>query len=334
MPRIRTIKPEFWGDEKLALLDPITRLVFLGLISMADDYGRLLDNVKSIDGMLFPNTDDTCRDSLETLARLSRIIRYTSASGQKLIQITNWHHQKVDHPSKAIFPPPPNHQTVDSKEDSGKARASVATPSRPDLVPSTNDQRSTTTADADLFFEVGREFEVLWPEYPKRAGGNSKSDALRQFRTRRKEGVTLEALTEGTARYKAFCDATGKIGTELVMAASRFFGRGRYFEEQWEIPKNVTPVKGGSLDSRAEKTWRLMVRSGVHTGSNAEVRQAIIDQLVESGEVKDGARFLSFLRSLDKTLLARLSAQGDDKGCIRHIAEKLSDSPPALAVVA
>lgn len=106
MARIRTIKPEFWSDEKLSILDPLTRLVYLGLISQADDAGRLVDGVKQLDGMLFPSTDDTCRESLEILARLSRILRYVAPSGQHLIQIVNWHHQKIAHPSEYVLPAP------------------------------------------------------------------------------------------------------------------------------------------------------------------------------------------------------------------------------------
>jgi len=107
MPRIRTIKPEFWGDEKLAPMEPLDRLVFLGLISLADDAGRLLDNVKTIDGFLFPETDDTSRGSLERLAAAGRLQRYRSPSGQKIIQIIGWSkHQKVDHASKYVLPAP------------------------------------------------------------------------------------------------------------------------------------------------------------------------------------------------------------------------------------
>lgn len=107
MARIRTIKPEFWTDEKMAVLDPMTRLVFLGLISMADDFGRLIDNIKSIDGMLFPHTEESSREALETLAKLGRTLRYKSKAGQQLIQIVKWSdHQKVNHPGKEILPPP------------------------------------------------------------------------------------------------------------------------------------------------------------------------------------------------------------------------------------
>jgi hypothetical protein len=146
MPRIRTIKPEFWQDEKLVRLDPMTRLVFLGLVSMADDAGRLVDNVKLIDGFLFSETEDSARDALVTLANLSRVIRYTSASGQKLIQIANWkRHQKVDHPSPYNLPAP-TAEDLEASEDAANSRnirENGARDSR-DSRASINDQRSTT----------------------------------------------------------------------------------------------------------------------------------------------------------------------------------------------
>lgn len=107
MARIRTIKPEFWADEKLAPLTPLDRLVFLGLISQADDAGRLVDSVRQLDGLLFPFSEDTCGPSLDKLADLERIQRYTSDSGQSLIQITRWeNHQRVVNPSKHTLPGP------------------------------------------------------------------------------------------------------------------------------------------------------------------------------------------------------------------------------------
>ena len=108
MPRIRTLKPEFWCDEKLAPLDPVTRLTFLGLISQADCAGRLVDNVKMIDAFVFPMTQHKTGDALKTLAELGRICRYKTCSGQACIQIVNWkRHQRIDNPGKIILPPAP-----------------------------------------------------------------------------------------------------------------------------------------------------------------------------------------------------------------------------------
>lgn len=143
MARIRTIKPEMFQDEKLAPLAPVHRLVFLGLIAMADDAGRLLDSVKVIDAFVFPFSDDTSRESLDILARLSRISRYEVASGQRLIEIVNWsRHQKVDRPSPYVLPAPTD--TPVSLE----SRESLATGSRgPREIPALRSRPRPTTND-------------------------------------------------------------------------------------------------------------------------------------------------------------------------------------------
>ena len=106
MPRIRTIKPEFWSDEKLSMLSAIDRLVFLGLIGMADDFGRLHDNIKVIDAFVFPNSSETVRESVENLSRIGRIRRGKSSNGASIIEIANWSkHQRVDKPQTATALP-------------------------------------------------------------------------------------------------------------------------------------------------------------------------------------------------------------------------------------
>jgi hypothetical protein len=149
MPRIRSIKPEFWADEKLSPLAPIDRLVFLGLISMADDLGRLVDSVKQIDAMLFPFTEDSSRESLARLSRMGRIKRGVTASGQRIVELTNWHHQRVDHPNLAAALPPIEQQLEENSRDAREAFPSNSrgTPdSIYDLRSTTNDLRSPSFA--------------------------------------------------------------------------------------------------------------------------------------------------------------------------------------------
>jgi hypothetical protein len=129
MARIRTLKPEYWTDEKLGPLPPLDRLVFLGLISQADDAGRRIDSVKLLDGLLFPYTDDTCGPSLDVLDELGRVQRYADESGRRLLQVVGWaEHQKVKNPSAYVFPPPPEDEqrqelaesSVEAGEDGGR----------------------------------------------------------------------------------------------------------------------------------------------------------------------------------------------------------------------
>ena len=145
MPRIRSVKPEFWQDEKLAALTVIDRLVFLGLISMADDAGRVLDSVKIIDAFIFPFSDDTCADSLGALESLARIARGRTESGQRVLQIVNWdRHQKVDHPNlKSCLPKIVEPKGLDAS--SRAVRDNGESNSRVDLRPTTYDLRPTTS---------------------------------------------------------------------------------------------------------------------------------------------------------------------------------------------
>lgn len=54
MARIRTIKPEFWEDEKLAKLPIPCRLLFIGTWTFADDFGCIKGNAALLKSQIFP----------------------------------------------------------------------------------------------------------------------------------------------------------------------------------------------------------------------------------------------------------------------------------------
>ncbi|HHR4201273.1 TPA: helix-turn-helix domain-containing protein [Salmonella enterica] len=84
--------------------------------------------------------------------------------------------------------------------------------------------------------EYSLEFEQAWQEYPKRAGGNSKSAAFKAWKARLNEGVNPETMLEGVKRYAGWVSAMGNSGTQFVKQAVTFFGPDRHFEESWEVP--------------------------------------------------------------------------------------------------
>ena len=150
MARIRTVKPEFWSDEKIGPLRPIDRLVFLGLISMADDAGRVLDTGKIIDAFIFPFTDDSAKESLAILDASARIRRGISENGQSIIQIINWHHQKIDKPNtKAMLPEIAEASPTDRRQVGDVSALHISTTT---IIPTTNDlsaPKSGAAAKAD-----------------------------------------------------------------------------------------------------------------------------------------------------------------------------------------
>ena len=57
MPRIRTLKPEFWDSPSTARADLAARLTFMALWNWADDSGRVVGNLKEIEAFAFPHDD-------------------------------------------------------------------------------------------------------------------------------------------------------------------------------------------------------------------------------------------------------------------------------------
>jgi hypothetical protein len=108
--RSRLIAPEFWESESVADLTFLQRLLFIGLITNADDQGRLKDRAALIRAQVFPYDDISLEEISVGLAALSAmrgIHCYTGEDGKNYIQIVKW--WKFQHPSYAqpsLFPAP------------------------------------------------------------------------------------------------------------------------------------------------------------------------------------------------------------------------------------
>lgn len=111
MARIRTIKPTFWADEKIATLPRMVRLTFLGVISaMADDHGRARANPRLVAAAVYPLDEDVLASEvaqhLELLAERGLISLYDVA-GERYLHVINWSkHQKINRPSDSQLPAP------------------------------------------------------------------------------------------------------------------------------------------------------------------------------------------------------------------------------------
>lgn len=182
--------------------------------------------------LLFPYDNDAPVLIDGWLAELERegcVVRYL-VDGTSYLEICKWlSHQKIDRPSASKFP---------GQEDGSRIVASPRECSALDQGPRTEDQgqEGTGIVAAATGDDLPPEFVEAWEVYPKRAGGDSRKDALKSWRARIKSGVEPNEILAGVQRYKAFCKATGKIGTEYVMQGQRFFGNGEHFRSDWIPP--------------------------------------------------------------------------------------------------
>ena len=93
------------------------------------------------------------------------------------------------------------------------------------------------------------DFLAAWAIYPPRGEHpNPKKAAYQAWRSRLKEGLTVETLTACTQEYARYCKRAAKTGTESVMMAATFYGP----NERWRdfLP---APKQGGDDSGLAEE---------------------------------------------------------------------------------
>lgn len=100
MARIRTIKPDFFFDEKITELDHKARLAFIGLWCYADKEGKMEDKPKVLKAKLFPYENIDFDKILTVLADVNMISRY-AVEGKNFLIINNFQkHQRPHHTEK------------------------------------------------------------------------------------------------------------------------------------------------------------------------------------------------------------------------------------------
>ena len=112
MARIRSVKPEFWEDEAVAMLSRDARLLFIATWNLADDEGLLRWTPEYIKAQVFMYDEDIDIDSAQALMdELTGSRLLLAYRGGKLQQRLAWivnfpKHQRPNRPQPSKLPPP------------------------------------------------------------------------------------------------------------------------------------------------------------------------------------------------------------------------------------
>ncbi|MEV5876973.1 hypothetical protein AB0L75_22580 [Streptomyces sp. NPDC052101] len=117
MARIRTIKPEAFVSESLALVSLTAERTFFGLLTQADDQGRHRDHAAIIAGQLWvlrpEHTPADVEKDLAQLADAGLVCRYKGPDDKRYLHVVTWQqHQKINRPSKSRLPACPLHEAA------------------------------------------------------------------------------------------------------------------------------------------------------------------------------------------------------------------------------
>lgn len=264
MSRYRKVDPKVWNDEKFSLLSDKSKLVFFFLLTHPHmtALGAMRASRRGLAAELRWSFTGFCKAYEELLSKgmvrhddnasflwLPNFLKYNGpespnavkswAASLDLLPECNLKYELLNH-VKALVEGLPEAFREALPEDFAKSMPNQEQEQENkkgvvSTAPNSENQRESAMASDDAF-------ERAWRNYPKRAGGNSKKEALKAWTARVQSGVDPAELAAGVERYARYIRATGKEGTEYVKQASTFFGPNEHWKESWEIP---APSNGG-----------------------------------------------------------------------------------------
>ena len=180
MARIRTIKPEFWTDDRITECSLSARLLFIATWNFCDDYGNLQFSPKQLKRWIFPD------DQLDILPLLKELITHGllteySVNDEIYLHIRGFtKHQIINRPSKPQHPEfnsslithsilsESSYTTHNGMERKGKEGKGVSSPDGDGEIlkpPVSKKQTKSDSTDTRSGW-----FELFWKNYPRKVG--------------------------------------------------------------------------------------------------------------------------------------------------------------------
>lgn len=266
MARARNIKPGFFENEELVELPFATRLLFIGLWTIADREGRLEDRPKRIKMSLFPADNLDIDEALNELQASGFLLRY-EVDGNRYIQILAFKkHQNPHKDEKAsTIPAYIEHgaSTVQAPCNNGGNPADS-------LIPDSPKEDSPNQPKPAARDGYTSEFEQAWSEYPDRPGVNKK-ESFKAWNARLKTGVSADDMIDGVIKYAAFVKAM-KTDPQYVKQPATFFGPDEHFKSDWTAQARASPKPYESEKDRSRREAAEKL-----TGRSHDKRNPIID---------------------------------------------------------
>ena len=204
--RKRMVDPCIWTDDGFLQSSLPARLLFIGLITTADDDGKGQGSAASLKAAVFPS-DDISIDAINTLkielAKKMRVEFY-ECEGRQYYRLCKWHnHQYVQSPKPSKIPDP-----QELTECSDAANVAVS----PNTIQNKTKQNNNTSYPVS--------FEEWWKIYPRKI---EKAGAFLKWKATLRKGATEDNLMIAVLAYAAACAADGREA-RFIKHPSTFLG--------------------------------------------------------------------------------------------------------------
>lgn len=233
MARTRNIKPAFFDNDILGSLQPLTRLLFIGLWCIADREGRLEDRPRKIKKTLLGyddvNTEET-DGMLQQLHDNGFIIRY-SVEDNNYIQIVNFtKHQNPHMKEKDSEIPPPAGFEPNAPTMHGASTVQAPCNNEDDTRAAQREPTEKPPGIQEL------RFNEFWEEYPKK---RAKEYARKAWMKLKPTEVLFNKIMTSVRAAKTSVDWTKDNGQFIPNPASWLNG-GRWEDDLEQVSEAAT----------------------------------------------------------------------------------------------
>lgn len=236
--RARNIKPGFFKNEDLGDLDPLARLLFVGLWCMADKEGRMEDRPKRIKAEILPYDSGDIEKLLEQLHTSLFIVRYEDKkTGLKYIAIPNFAKHQNPHKNEKPSEIP---CLTECREITGLEPEKHSTNPADSLIP---DSLIPDSLIIPPISPKGEElFSDFWKEYPKKVGKGAAEKAWKKIKS---PATTLKAILASLEWQKESEDWKKQNG-QFIPNPSTYLSQRRWEDEspEKEPTKNIFQFEG------------------------------------------------------------------------------------------
>ena len=233
------MKPELFSSFTMRGVSIEARFLFVGLLTEADDCGKLMDAPKRLAGVIFPH-DESVSDGdvsawITELVDAGCIERYTAGKGHYL-RFPNWSdHQRISKPTPSKFPDPEDYPEIPRGTQGNPGEKRVGTGNREQGT----GKRKRKENDGDSIAALSQSFSEFWNAYPTRHGkkiGKAKAETAWKKLT---DAQRTSAMT-AVSNYRHACDAD----LTLAKDAERWLRGTCYYDwlEPATVAKDVVSV--------------------------------------------------------------------------------------------
>lgn len=263
MARARNIKPGFFKNADLVETSFETRLLFVGLWTLADREGRLQDRPKQIKMELFPadNVDvDAC---LNELTQFDFIRRYV-ADGKKVIQIVSFSKHQIPHGKEADSQLPDEHgvYTVHERNKSGLVTGNFST-----YTSQAQCKHSASTVPEQCEHPLNPESPILNPEIKNLLSESDDSNSL-PAETKTDNVVKIDSA-KPQIPYQQIIDAYHEALPELPAVRLQTEARRKAIKSRWMQMLNSDRGDGTLRYTDAESGIRWWAQYFNHVRHNS-----------------------------------------------------------------